>query len=133
MFGRAGHAYLFFVYGMHWNFNVVTGRMDEPQAVLVRAISPELGLEQMRARRARARNIRELTNGPGKLCQALGLGKQHYGADLCSGNLYLAEGDPRKVARAPRVGIDYAGKWAEKPWRFYDPESVHVSRPVQKK
>jgi DNA-3-methyladenine glycosylase len=128
MFGEAGHAYLFFVYGMHWNFNVVAGQAGQPHAVLIRAISPELGVEAMQRLRGRHKPS-ELSNGPGKLCQALGLDGRHYGLDLCGSSLYLADAAPRKVARARRVGIDYAGAWAEKLWRFYDPASVHISRP----
>ena len=128
MFGDAGHAYLFFVYGMHWNFNVVTGQRDEPEAVLIRALSPELGVETMQQRRQR-NTLAELTNGPGKLCQALGLDGSHYGMDLCRAPLYLADAPRRRVARSQRVGIAYAGTWAEKPWRFYDPASAHVSKP----
>jgi DNA-3-methyladenine glycosylase len=123
MFGQAGHAYLFFVYGMHWNFNVVTGRPGEPHAVLIRAISPEYGVSTMKRRRKRY-NLRELSNGPGKLCQALGLDGRHYGADLCGSTLYLADAPRRKTARAPRVGIAYAGAWADKPWRFSIPRAA---------
>jgi DNA-3-methyladenine glycosylase len=70
---------------------------------------------------------RELTNGPGKLCQAFGIDRALYGADLTRGPLFLAEGARTKVLSSPRIGVDYAGEWAKKPWRFYDPTSRYVS------
>ncbi len=71
---------------------------------------------------------RNLTNGPGKLCEAFAIGKASYAADLCRGPLFLSQGTRPRVARSPRVGIDYAGAWAEKPWRFFERESPWVSR-----
>ena len=128
MFGPPGYAYVFFVYGMHYQFNLVTTKDGAPHAVLVRAVEPVLGVELMAKRRNLPASARELTNGPGKLCQALGIGRECYGVDLCGPELFLAEGPPVRSARAKRIGIDYAGDWAEKPWRFYDPKSRYVSR-----
>ncbi len=128
MFGPAGHAYMFLIYGMYWNFNIVTGREGDPHAVLVRAIEPLLGIGVMAKNRGLAKESPTLTNGPGKLCQALGLNRAHYGLDLCRAELFLADGPPAPVARSPRIGVDYAGIWASKPWRFYDPKSRHVSK-----
>jgi DNA-3-methyladenine glycosylase len=132
MFGPAGHAYVFFVYGMHWNFNVVTGGEGEPHAVLIRAVEPLAGVELMASRRAMAAQSLELTNGPGKLCQAFAITREHYAWDLCASPLFLlaAPSDAQRVrvARAPRVGIDYAGEWAKKPWRFFERENPYVSR-----
>ena len=130
MYGQAGHAYIFFVYGMHWHFNLVTGRTGEPHAVLIRAVEPLDGTPLMMKRRGKVRTIRELTNGPGKLCEAFAIGRAHYGLDLCArGPLYLADGPPpRKIARGARIGVDYAGVWAGRKWRFFDPESPFVSR-----
>ncbi len=128
MFGPPGHAYVFFVYGMHWNFNLVTGKSGEPQAVLIRALEPVLGLDLMSVRRGISPERPELTNGPGKLCQALGIARREYGADLCQGRLFLADGERRRVARSPRIGIDYAGAWAAKPWRFFESGNKYVSR-----
>ena len=127
MFGPPGHAYLFFVYGMHWQFNLVTTREGAPHAVLIRAVEPLEGLELMAARRNMAADRRELTNGPGKLCQAFGLARNCYGADLTQGPLFLTEGPRVKVQTSPRIGVDYAEEWAEKPWRFFDPSSRFVS------
>ena len=79
MFGPAGHAYVFLIYGLHHHFNVVTGREGEPHAVLIRAVEPLHGVELMAHRRGMAATRKELTNGPGKLCQALGINLGHYG------------------------------------------------------
>lgn len=129
MFGPPGYAYVFFVYGMHFQFNLVTGSPDEPHAVLIRAVEPLVGKELMSVRRGVDVARRELTNGPGKLCQAFGIDRTHYGADLCSGDrVFLTEGSvPAKIGRSPRVGVDYAGKWAARPWRFFDAENRYVS------
>jgi DNA-3-methyladenine glycosylase len=131
MFGAPGHAYVFFVYGMHWHFNIVTTAVDAPEAVLIRAVEPLEGMELMARRRGLASDRRELTNGPGKLCQAFGIDVRLYGADLTDRVIYLLEGASHKVARSKRIGVEYAGTWADKPWRFYDPSSPFVS-PMRK-
>jgi DNA-3-methyladenine glycosylase len=128
MFGAAGHAYVFFVYGMHFQFNLVTSGVGEPHAVLIRAVEPVCGADLMAVRRGMPADRIELTNGPGKLCQALGIDRRHNGSDLCRGSLYLVDSPEVRTRRAPRVGIDYAGTWANRPWRFYDPESRYVSK-----
>jgi DNA-3-methyladenine glycosylase len=128
MFGPAGHAYVFFVYGMHWHFNIVAGQPGEPHAVLIRAVEPLEGLELMATRRGMSAGRVELTNGPGKLCQAFAISGAEYGADLCRGALYLTAGSRVRVARATRIGIDYAGAWAERPWRFYEAGNRYVSK-----
>ncbi|MES1177582.1 MAG: DNA-3-methyladenine glycosylase [Myxococcales bacterium] len=128
MYGPPGYAYVFFVYGMHYQFNIVTTGEGDPHAVLVRAVEPVLGLEQMSERRKLPASSRDLSNGPGKLCQAFAIGKADYGADLCGSRLFLAEGPRVRSASSPRIGIAYAGDWVEKPWRFYDPKSPYVSR-----
>lgn len=131
MFGPPGHAYVFFVYGMHWHFNLVTGRAGEPHAVLIRAVEPQddESIALMSARRGIG-DVRNLTNGPGKLCTAFAVNGTHYGADLCKpGPLYLIDAPaPRKIERSPRIGVEYAGDWANKKWRFFDPQSPFVSR-----
>jgi DNA-3-methyladenine glycosylase len=127
MFGPPGHAYVFFVYGMHWHFNLVTTAVGAPEAVLIRAVEPLEGIELMARRRGVPPERRELTNGPGKLCQAFGIDGRLYGEDLTHRILYLAQGEPPKVARSKRIGVDYAGIWADKPWRFYDRDSRFVS------
>lgn len=132
MFGPPGHVYVFFVYGMHWNFNLVTTAVGAPHAVLIRAVEPLAGLELMASRRGVAPTRRELTNGPGKLCQAFAIDRAAYGADLTLPPLFLSDGVPCAVARCPRVGVDYAGAWATRSWRFYDPSSPYVSGPRHK-
>lgn len=132
MFGPPGHAYVFFVYGMHWHVNLVTGPVDAPQAVLLRSVEPLSGAELMAARRGIAPDRRELTNGPGKLCQAFGIDREFYGADLCRGPLYLARAPAHlpapRLGTSPRSGIDYAGPWRDRPWRFFDTESPYVPK-----
>ncbi len=132
MFGPPGYAYVFLVYGLHWHLNLVTTAPGAPHAVLLRAVEPLEGVELMRERRGPLRSERELTNGPGKLCVAFAIDGQAYGADLTREPLYLSEGlegvRRPKVRRAPRVGVDYAGAWAARPWRFYDADSPFVSR-----
>ncbi|MBI4954600.1 MAG: DNA-3-methyladenine glycosylase [Myxococcales bacterium] len=130
MFGPAGRVYMFRLYGTSWAFNVVAGAVGEPLAVLVRAVEPLVGLELMAVRRRREPGSRELTNGPGKLTAALGLEGRHYGADLRSDELFLAEGAPPgrgRLGRSARVNVDYAGAWAARPWRFFERGNRYVS------
>jgi DNA-3-methyladenine glycosylase len=129
MFGPPGHAYMYLLYGTSWALNLVTGAAGEPQAVLVRAIEPVCGAEQMAARRGKGPERRELTNGPGKLCHALGLDRRFYGADLTAGPLFLADGPVAAVASSARINVEYAGAWAKKPWRFYERGNRWVSVP----
>jgi DNA-3-methyladenine glycosylase len=128
MWGPPGRAYLFRLYGMHWAFNLVTGEAGEPHAVLVRAVEPLPPFETMEARRGMAAARRELSGGPGRVSAALGLEVRHYGIDLCGDTLFLAEGAGRgRVGRSARINVDYAGRWAEKPWRFYERGNRYVS------
>ncbi|HEU4595501.1 MAG TPA: DNA-3-methyladenine glycosylase [Pyrinomonadaceae bacterium] len=129
MFAVGGTAYVFFVYGMHWHVNLVTTRAGAPHAVLIRAIEPLEGLELMAARRGVAETSASLTNGPGKVCQAFGIGAERYGVDLCRGPLVLIDGPRGRIGRSPRIGVDYAGEWAARPWRFFERENRYVSRP----
>lgn len=135
MYGPAGHAYVFVVYGRNWAFNVVTGRPGEPHAVLVRALEPLVGVELMRGRRGGVPE-RLVASGPGRLCQALGVGRESYGHDLCAEGSPLSLHAPlthapaRLVVATPRIGVDYAGEWASRPMRFVDPASPHLSRRV---
>ncbi len=127
MFGSPGFAYVFLVYGLHVQFNLVCAAPDVPEAVLVRAIEPVSGSALMAARRGMSASKKQLCNGPGKLCRALGITMNHYGEDLCQGKLYLSRGSRSRINTAPRIGIDYAGEWAKRPWRFFDPDSQYVS------
>lgn len=129
MFGPPGTVYMYLLYGTSWALNVVTGDEGEPQAILIRALEPVVGVEIMAARRKLAPARREVSNGPGKLCQAFDLDRRFYGADLTTGALYLADGPRPKLARSPRINIDYAGEWALKRWRFYESGNRYVSVP----
>lgn len=117
MFGPAGHAYVYLIYGC-WNcFNVVTRREGVPQAVLVRALEPVL-------------NVADKTWGPGLLCRAMDIDRSLNGADLTRSPLWV--GKPRIFRRPPiatgtRIGVEYAGEWALHPWRFFDADSPYVS------
>jgi len=110
MFGCAGRAYVYFVYGMHYLLNVVTEEEENPCAILIRAIVPLDGIEQMR--RYRGRSGKYLTDGPAKLCQALAIDKSLNGWDLTAGKKLWVEDRPvvprRYIKRGPRIGIDYA-------------------------
>jgi DNA-3-methyladenine glycosylase len=130
MYRPGGVAYVYFVYGMYYQFNVVSGVEDIPHAILVRALEPVEGMEIMRGRR-HAHPDHNLTNGPGKLCIAMGIDRQLDGADLLGRKVWLEEYEkvfPRQVARGPRIGIDYAEKWIDKPWRFWVKDNKFVSR-----
>jgi DNA-3-methyladenine glycosylase len=131
MFGTGGHAYVYFIYGMYHQFNVVTNSAEIPHAVLVRALEPEEGLEWMRQRRP-VKQDRHLTSGPGKLCMALGLDRTFNGEDLLGERVWIEDAG-RKVSAGqtssgPRVGIDYAGEYVDKPWRFWLKDNLYVSK-----
>jgi DNA-3-methyladenine glycosylase len=130
MFKVGGTVYVFFVYGMHHQFNVVAGPEGVPHAILVRALEPVEGVELMRLRRP-AKNERELTNGPGKLCQALGIDRSFDGEDLTGGRVWIEDAGveikPDDIANGPRIGIAYAGEDAHKPWRFWMKGNPFVS------
>jgi DNA-3-methyladenine glycosylase len=127
-YGAAGHAYVFFIYGMHVHLNLVTDCPGLPTAVLIRAVEPLAGEDSMMRRRGYPAQRTLLTNGPGKLCQAFGIRMKHNGADLCKEPLYLAAGDPpAKILRCARIGVDYAGSWARRMLRFIDVRSEFVS------
>ena len=121
MFGEPGHAYVYFTYGMHYMLNLVTEAAGRPCAVLVRAIMPLAGIEEMEARRRR--KGAELTNGPAKLCQAFSIDKALNGWDLtCGKELWVVDYKKipaESIIATPRIGIDYASKeHKEAQWRF---------------
>ena len=120
MFGPAGHAYVYFIYGMHFCFNVVTDLEGVGAAVLVRALEPDAAVEAR-------------TDGPGRLCRTLGIDRTQNGLDLTDAGddeLWIERrpGPPvGEIATSPRIGVAYAGEWAARPWRFYLPGSRHLS------
>lgn len=120
LFGPPGHAYVYLIYGMHHCFNVVTMREGRAAAVLVRGVEPVEGLPE-----------RSRTDGPGRLCDALGITLRHNRLDLLGERLFILDAPKvpaSSVARGPRIGVDYAGEWAGKPYRLWILGHPHVSR-----
>ena len=123
MYGPPGHAYIYFTYGMHWMLNFVTEMEDFPAAVLIRALQPIEGLEIIAARR-KGQPQPAWTDGPGKICQALGIDGGLNGVDLCATDapLFVEAGDPvpdECVTIGPRVGLNSVPEpWKSMPWRF---------------
>jgi DNA-3-methyladenine glycosylase len=118
MFGPAGHTYVYLIYGF-WNcLNVVTRRVGVPHALLLRALEP-------------IENLTDRTNGPGLLCRAMNIDRRLNGADLCGGVLWIEQPARMKrprIVRTTRIGVDYAGDWAQRPWRFLDGDSPYISK-----
>jgi len=131
MFGPAGYAYVYFIYGMHYCFNIVTETEGFGAAVLVRALEPLEGIDAMRHHR-KGRDGVELTNGPAKLCYALAIDRGLNGADLATSEELWIEGDVSmpddEVATGPRVGVRGDGRALTLPWRFWLRDSGYVSR-----
>ncbi len=119
LFGPPGRAYVYFIYGMYHCFNVVTEAEDVAAAVLVRALEPVAGIPPGQS-----------TDGPGKLCRALRITLAQNREDLCGKRLFIEDGPPvtgSLVRRGPRIGVDYAGPWARKPYRFWVRDNPFVS------
>lgn len=129
MFGAPGHLYVYFTYGMHWGSNAVCGEVGEGVGVLLRAIEPVQGIEQMRQLRPKARRDRDIGSGPGKLSQAMGISGELDGADLVTadrGVVIVSDGlaPPAEPVVGPRIGISRA---VDFPWRWHVPDHEHVS------
>jgi DNA-3-methyladenine glycosylase len=119
MFGPPGHAYVYMIYGMYFCMNVVTERAGHASAVLLRAVEP-------------VKNVAERTQGPGLLCRALRIDKRLNGHDLAGGGFYIAapgKSEAFAIVKRPRVGVDYAGRWARRRLRFYIKGNPYVSKP----
>lgn len=130
LFGEAGHAYVYLIYGLYCCLNVVTGLPGEPQCVLIRALRPTLGLEAMAARRG-GRPERELCRGPGKLCIALDIDRELNERDMTQGDFVFLQGEDipeAEIERSKRIGIDYAGEARDYLWRFTVKGDPYVSR-----
>jgi DNA-3-methyladenine glycosylase len=127
LYGAPGTAYVYFIYGVHWCFNAVTRAVGSPSAVLVRALEPLEGLELMRERRGVAHD-RDLTNGPGKLCEALGITGALNGLPLHERPIEILRGEPVPDARVhvtPRIGITKSAEW---PLRWLVRDNPYVSK-----
>ena len=130
MWGEAGHAYIYLVYGLHNCLNVVTVGPEQPEAVLLRGGAVVEGMDLVRKRRGPLVGERSLTDGPGKLCQALAITRDDDGVDLCSSESTLRicddgiEISEDRVRRVPRVGVDYAGEAASWPLRLITDSKV---------
>jgi DNA-3-methyladenine glycosylase len=117
MFGPPGHAYVYMIYGMHYCMNVVTEREGHASAVLLRAIEP-------------VKNVEGPTQGPGRLCKAMRIDGSLNARDLTGGDFHIAEARgtaPPAIVRRPRIGVDYAGRWARRLLRFYIRGSSFIS------
>lgn len=118
MFGPAGHAYVYLIYGMYHCFNIVTEAEGQGTAVLVRAIEP-------------VKNIIHRTQGPGLLCQAMNIDKRLNAINLLSQDFYLADApliEDKYIVKKPRIGVEYAGRWAKRLLRFYIKGNAFVSK-----
>lgn len=132
-FGEAGRAYVYLCYGIHRMFNVIVGPVGEPNAVLVRAVEPLVGTGLMLRRRKLERGSRRLTGGPGLVTQALGITLDDNGCDLFSAASQVRLSGPfgslpaKQLTVGPRVGVDYAGACALRPWRFRESGNAYTS------
>lgn len=133
MFDKAGFWYIYLIYGFYHCLNIVTEQKNYPSAVLIRAIEPLAGIDQMKINR-KTDELKNLTNGPGKLCQALGINRQlnHTSAIKTNSELFIARSEmeipKNKIKKAKRIGVDYSGKWKDKLLRFYLKDNVFVSK-----
>ncbi len=128
-YGPGGFSYIYLIYGMHNCMNVVANDPQTPEAVLIRALQPDEGLELIRARRPKAKNDRQLCSGPGKLCAALAITREQYGLDLTGDTLWIEDrADEPTIVCGPRIGVEYAKVCGDKPWRFWVQDSPWVSK-----
>ena len=131
MYGAGGFSYVYLCYGIHHLFNVVTNLQDVPHAILIRAVEPVEGIEEMLLRTGKKKPDYILTRGPGNVSKALGIYTKHNGIFLSDEKLFIAD-DGKKYTRSdivasPRIGVDYAGEDAKLPYRFYVRGNPYVS------
>ncbi len=129
-YGVGGHLYTYTIYGVHTCMNIVANREGCPETVFIRALEPCGGLDLMRKRRQRD-SVRDLCNGPGKVCQAMGIDKTHHGLDVCGDIVFVEDpgGPEPPVVATERINIAHAGEAARHPWRFVLWRNRHVSVP----
>jgi DNA-3-methyladenine glycosylase len=130
MFQEGGCAYVYMIYGFYFCLNAVTEAEDYPAAVLIRAIEPLDHIPVMKRLRKNPDHQTNIASGPGKLCMAMGIDKKLNGIDLTGDTLWIEDRkvDVGPIIATPRVGVDYAGEFKDKPWRFYVEGNPHVSR-----
>jgi DNA-3-methyladenine glycosylase len=132
MFGKGGHSYVYLCYGMHNLFNVVTNVEGTADAVLVRALEPTVGIEEMKLRRGELKNPYHLTSGPGKLTKALGINRTFNGKYLLNTDVWIEDlgviVKNKDIIASKRIGIDYAGEDANLPWRFTLKDNKWISK-----
>ncbi len=142
MYAEPGHVYVYFIYGMHTCFNIVSGPLQKPEAILIRALEPKEGIPLMMHRRSmkipvlengawKPGQLKKLTNGPGKLCKAMGISLNDYGLKLNAEHLYLKEYktlSEEDIVSGPRINVDYAGEAVHYPYRFWIKDNIYVSK-----
>jgi len=141
MYNQGGYSYVFTIYGMYHCFNIVAEKQGIPQAALIRALEPVSNMDfmsKMRFNKAysdlSSRQIKDLTNGPGKLCIAMGITKEQNKIDMCVRNglddIYVYDDgyNDFEMAASPRINIDYAEEYVDKPWRFFIKDNKFVSK-----
>jgi DNA-3-methyladenine glycosylase len=130
MFGPPGHLYVYFIYGMHHCMNVVCGPGSKPEAVLLRAVAIDAGLDLARRRRGDRVTDARLASGPGNVARAFAVDRSLNGIDLLDGPMRIvpAQHPPADIATGPRIGVDYSGAWAARPMRLWIRDDPHVSR-----
>jgi DNA-3-methyladenine glycosylase len=130
MFEEGGCAYVYMIYGFYFCLNAVTEAVDYPAAVLIRAVEPLDHVNVMKRLRKNPDRETNIASGPGKLCMAMGIDKRLNGADLTGKTLWIEDRNLKvgPIEAGPRVGVDYAGEFKDKPWRFYVGGNPHVSR-----
>lgn len=132
-YGEGGYAYIYMIYGMHYCMNVVTNHKDIPEAILIRGIEPLEGIDLMKKRRG-IDIIKNLCNGPGKLCAAFGITNSNYGMDLCGNTLYIekpVDNDKFEIQLSKRINIDYAEEAVDYLYRFTIKDNKYVSKIVK--
>ena len=123
-----GHIYIYLVYGMYWQLNITTGKANHPECILIRALEPIKGFNKNLSEK----EIKNLANGPGKLCRSMKLDKSFYGEDVVKSKKIWLEVKtkikPSQIIFKKRIGIDYAKEWADKLWRFYIKDNPFISK-----